>query len=155
MGGPALLTGLALAFGAAAHRPPPEPIRWRTDEAAALDESRRSGRPILVDAWADWCAGCRLLDRNTWSDPVVREEVQAHFVPLRLDVSTEGSAAEVRVRALDVSALPAILVCSSRGCDGAAPRSVGYVSAAEMLAFLRQSRTRYPHDESSNQAVRR
>ena len=141
MGVPVLVVGLAVGLGVAAHRPSPEPILWRTDEAVALDESRRSGRPILFDAWADWCAGCKLLDRNTWSDPAVREEVQAHFIPLRLDVSTEGSAAEVRVRALDVSALPAILVCSSRGCDGAAPRSVGYISAAEMLAFLRRSRT--------------
>ena len=98
---------------------------------------------MLLDAWADWCAGCRLLDRNTWSDPAVREEVQAHFVPLRLDASTEGSAGEVRVRALDVSALPAVLICSSRGCDGA-PRSVGYVGAAEMLGFLRQERARLP-----------
>jgi thiol:disulfide interchange protein DsbD len=143
MGMPALLVGLVVALGAAAHRPAPDPIRWRTDEAAALDESRRSGRPVLLDAWADWCAGCRLLDRNTWSDPAVREEVQAHFVPLRLDVSTERSAAEVRVRSLDVSALPAVLICSSRGCDGA-PRLVGYVGAAEMLAFLRQERARLP-----------
>jgi thioredoxin:protein disulfide reductase len=140
-----LLAGLAVAVEVAAHRPPPAPIRWRTDEASALDESRRSGRPLLVDAWADWCAGCKLLDRNTWSDPRVREEVQAHFVPLRLDVSTEGSAAEVRVRALEVSALPAILICPVPGCDPAAPRSVGYVTAAEMLAFLRQSRTRSPN----------
>lgn len=139
---PALVGLVAALVGAAAPRPAPAPIRWRSDEGAALAEARRSGRPILVDAWADWCAGCKLLDRNTWSDPRVRDEVQAHFVPLRLDVSSEGSAAEVRVRALDVSALPVVLVCSSRGCDAAAPRSVGYVGATEMLAFLHESRTR-------------
>ena len=140
IGAHALLALLAGVLGAAANRPVSAPIRWRTDEAAAVAESRRSGRPILLDAWADWCAGCKLLDRNTWSDPRVRDEVHAHFVPFRLHVSSEGSAAEARARALYVSALPALLVCSPRGCDPAAPRSVGYVGATEMLGFLRQSR---------------
>jgi thioredoxin:protein disulfide reductase len=141
-GARAVLVLLVPILAAPGRRPASTPIRWRTDEASAVAESRRLARPLLVDAWADWCAGCKLLDRNTWSDPRVRDEVEAHFVPLRLDVSAEGTAAEVRVRALEVTALPAVLICPPRGCDPAVRRSVGYLKAAEMLAFLRESRRR-------------
>ncbi|HEY1416867.1 MAG TPA: thioredoxin family protein [Myxococcaceae bacterium] len=113
-------------------------IPWRTDEARAREEAARSGRPILVDAWADWCAGCKLLDRNTWSDRRVQDEVRARFVPLRVDLSAEGTDTELRIRALGVSALPAVLLCPASACDADARRLVGYAGPDEMLAFLRR-----------------
>ena len=115
-------------------------IPWRTDESQASAEAARSGRPLLVDAWADWCAGCKLLDRNTWSDRRVQAEVAARFVPLRVDLSVEGTSAEARMQALGVSALPAVLLCPASRCDASAPRLVGYARPEEMLAFLRSLR---------------
>ena len=132
------LLAAALVSGGAGGEP--GSIPWRTDETRALAEAARSGRPLLVDAWADWCAGCKLLDRNTWSDPRVQREVVAHFVPLRMDLSAENDAAEMRMRALRVSALPAVLLCRTSACDAGARRLVGYASPEEMLAFLRGSR---------------
>jgi len=118
----------------------PATIPWRTDEKQAFAEAARSGRPLLVDAWADCCAGCKLIDQNTWSDRRVQEEVAARFVPLRVDLSVEDSATEARMQELGVSALPAVLICPPARCDARAPRLVGYARAEEMLVFLRRSR---------------
>jgi thiol:disulfide interchange protein DsbD len=115
------------------------PIRWRTDETGAIAEAARTGRPLVVDAWADWCAGCKLLDRNTWSDRRVQEEIAARYVPLRIDLSTQDTTSVARMSALGVSALPAVLLCPATGCDAAAPRLVGYARPEEMLVFLRSS----------------
>ena len=133
----ALVVLAAAILGAEPGPRPPAVIGWRTDETAALAESLRSGRPLLVDAWAEWCGGCKLLDLRTWSDPGVRGEVQRRFVPLRVDLTEEGTIAETRMRALGLTALPAVLICMSRGCNATSPRAVGFRGPAEMLAFLR------------------
>jgi thiol:disulfide interchange protein DsbD len=138
--GRAGLLVLVAAGLVAGREPPPPSIEWRLAEAAAIAESQRTARPLLVDAWADWCGACKLLERNTWSDPRVRREVASHFVPLRLDFSDDGPSTERLQRAYGMTALPAVLICSPEGCDAVAARSVGYVGPAEMLDFLTRGR---------------
>jgi len=133
-----LLAGLALlGLGAAGarSRPPAGPIAWLDDEERAFDESQRTGKPILVDAWAEWCTACKLMDRNTWSDPAVQRKVRDRFVPLRLDLTEESQATTARSERYGVEGLPTVLACRAPGCTPRA-RLTGYFKAAELLDFL-------------------
>jgi thiol:disulfide interchange protein len=120
-----LQSGCAAAGGAA-----PGPIAWLHDEGRAVEQARASGKPLLIDFRADWCGACKMLDAYTWSDPAVRAEVAARFVPLQLDLTNEedegvhGLAERYRV-----SGLPTIVAGDQR--------LVGFVRAKEMLAVLR------------------
>jgi thiol:disulfide interchange protein DsbD len=105
------------------------PIHWLEDEAAARALSRSTGRPLLIDFRADWCSACKMLDRSTWSDPAVRTEVAARYVPLQIDVTAEDDLASERTRRYGVSALPTVLVGGRR--------LSGFVRAKEMLEALR------------------
>ena len=130
------LVGL-LALGRSAWVPQVEPIRWLGDEAEAKAESQRTGMPLLVDAWAEWCAACKLLDRHTWSDPRVQRKVREGFVPLRLNLSAVGPATDAQMLAYRVDELPTVIACLPRACAaGSAPRVTGYLPPDEMLGFL-------------------
>ena len=104
------------------------PIVWLHDEARARDLARASGRPLLIEFRAKWCGACELMDRHTWNDPAVQEEVAARFVPLEMDFDTR----EDRARRFHVRELPTILLVSSR-----TRRVSGFVGPGEMLKFLR------------------
>ena len=102
---------------------------WRHDEAQAVAESRRTGKPLLVDFRADWCGACKMLDADTWADPAVRAEIEAHYVPLQIDMTAEDEATNKIAERYGVAGLPTILVGTRR--------ITGFVRPAAMLAALR------------------
>jgi thioredoxin:protein disulfide reductase len=132
---------LGPAAGGARTSTDAEQIHWVLDEEQAFVESSRTGKPVLVDAWAEWCTACKLMDRGTWTDPAVRREVARHFVPLRLDFTEEAPRSDPRKDTYGVQALPTVLCCRARGCPPAsARRAIGFLRPAEMLAFLEGQR---------------
>jgi thiol:disulfide interchange protein DsbD len=133
----ALLGLLTLAFACTRPSRPAGPIAWLHDEAQGFSESQRTGKPILVNASAEWCTACILLDRNTWSDGRVQREVTERFVPLFIDFSVEGPKTDAQRETYGVVGLPTLLLCRPPGCSASAShRSIGYLGPSEMLAFL-------------------
>ena len=90
-----LALALLLAGSAGEHPAPPTvAIKWERKFDEALREAKRTGKPLVVDFWAEWCGWCHRLERTTYADPTVIRRRQ-NFVAVR--VNTEGSRRELEV----------------------------------------------------------
>jgi thiol-disulfide isomerase/thioredoxin len=113
------MTGaLALALflaGAAREAPaaPPPSIKWEKSFDLALRKAKATGKPVIVDFWAEWCAWCHRLDASTYVDPWVVRKAQG-FVAVKID--TEGSRKEQAIaERYQVRTLPTIVFLSPEG----------------------------------------
>src|SRR5258706_745021 len=144
-----LLGGVGLRFGwAGAPRGEASAVQipWVRDEKAAVQQSRATGKPLLIDFFAEWCAACKELDVHTWTDPVVAKEVSDHFVPLKIDGTEESEQTEELYKKYNVPGLPTVLMVACRddrppecAVPGDGPtRVTGFLPAPEMLERLRR-----------------
>ncbi|GEM_PF-1580775 len=84
-------------------------VRWLTDYRKAEDLSARSGRPLLLDFRADWCAPCKRLERS-FEAPEVRRLLQK-VVPVRIDVDKQERLADE----FGVSGIPHVVLQAPGG----------------------------------------
>jgi len=82
------LLGLVVAMGTLflAFKPtntPPTP-EW-VDMAQAQQQARHEGKLIWVHVYTNWCAWCKVMDKQAHRDPKTVAYLNAHFVPVRLD----------------------------------------------------------------------
>lgn len=82
-------------------------INWHSSMTVAAREHERTGKPILLYLYADWCPYSRQMDRQTWSDPDVAQRAQ-EFVCVRIDVESEEGKAIVQ--RLNIQAFPTTIV---------------------------------------------
>ena len=104
---------------------------WRTDFDAALAEARSSGRPVLVDFYADWCPPCLAMKHDVWPDPEIGRAVSTGFVALQVDVDRQPDLAA----RYEVESIPTVLVIDA---EGRVLRSASFLSRGGLLEFLRR-----------------
>lgn len=65
-------------------REKPAKIEWLTvEQAFALNQQQP--RKILIDVYTDWCGWCKVMDRQTYTDPRVVEYINKNYYAVKFN----------------------------------------------------------------------
>jgi thiol-disulfide isomerase/thioredoxin len=99
------------------------------DFTTALERATGERKLLLVDATAEWCGPCHMMDRTTWVDPAVVAWLGDHAFAIQVDVDAQKDVA----RELNIQAMPTIIAfVEGKEFD----RVVGAKKPKELLAWL-------------------
>ena len=130
----------------------PDRVRW-TDFGSGIKRAEGEGKPLVVTFIAEWCGYCKQMDRTTWKDPRVIENL-ADVVAVRVDVEEikprNGHAGSDLAARYGVRGTPALLLLDPQGRVLA--RADGYRDARDTLAWL-DGALRRPRGASDPEAL--
>ncbi|MDR0728815.1 MAG: DUF255 domain-containing protein [Prevotellaceae bacterium] len=78
-----VLTGFAQTTPAPA-TPVTAPVKWYSIDEV-LELTSKNPKKIFIDVYTDWCGWCKVMDRNTFTDPRVAAYLTAHFYPVKFN----------------------------------------------------------------------
>jgi thioredoxin-related protein len=59
-------------------------IEWMTMNEA-LKAQEKEPKKIFADIYTDWCGPCKLMDKNTFTNPDLAQYVNTHFYPVKFN----------------------------------------------------------------------
>ncbi|MDE3269676.1 MAG: thioredoxin family protein [Pseudomonadota bacterium] len=134
----AILLGASIfAFSQKLTAPPVQTsIVWLTDEQQAVQQARLQNRPLLIDAWAEWCERCKQMDAYTYTDERVAARINAHWVALKIDFTLNSEVnSELRER-YGILSLPTTIFLPAADDLNSKTNITGYLNADEMLRLM-------------------
>jgi thioredoxin-like negative regulator of GroEL len=76
-----------------------EDVDWLKDWKDAFRIAKQERKLVFVDYYADWCAPCRMMEREVFPTPAIQARLR-EYVLLRVDVDHPGPGVKLRTRAL-------------------------------------------------------
>jgi thioredoxin:protein disulfide reductase len=101
-----------------------------------LARARSEGRPVMIDFFAEWCAACKELDRETYPAPEVIEEAE-RFVNVKIDATHGDDALDALMERFGVEGLPTVAFVSSTGEILPKPRVTGFLAPRPFLEVMK------------------
>lgn len=60
------------------------PVKWMSFEEA-VKKSETQKRKIFIDVYTDWCGWCKVMDKNTFTDPKIARLLNEEFYAVKFD----------------------------------------------------------------------
>jgi len=100
--------------------------------------AKAAGKSVMLDFYADWCVSCKEFDKYTFSDPRVIAAL-SDTVALQADVTANSDSDQLLLKRFNLIGPPGIIFYDNQGNELAAHRVVGFMSAEEFAAHIKQA----------------
>jgi len=87
---------------------------WKNYSETEFKMAIESGKPIIIDFYADWCAACHELDQHTFSRSEVQEQTQ-NFVLFRFDATKDSPELQALKKKYKIQGLPTVVFHAPNG----------------------------------------
>lgn len=120
----------------AAERPLPfKPVKGLAGLNREIELAVASGKPVMLDFYADWCVSCKEMEKKTFADAGVRQML-ANVVLLQADVTANDAEDQALLKRYGLFGPPSILFFGSDGQERRDRRLMGFLEANEFRAHL-------------------
>ena len=99
--------------------------------------SANTGKPVLLDFYADWCVSCKEMEKYTFSDPIVAD-LMSRFTLVQADVTKNTPDDKALLERFGLFGPPAILFFQPGGSESSEFRVMGYMKANKFASVLEQ-----------------
>jgi thiol:disulfide interchange protein DsbD len=110
-------------------------VRSSADLDAALAQAARSGKPVMLDFYADWCVSCKEMEKLTFTDPRVRAKFD-NMVLLQADVTANNPDDKALLKRFRLFGPPGIIFFGKDGAETPGGRVIGYQNADRFLSSM-------------------
>ncbi|HWA83016.1 MAG TPA: thioredoxin fold domain-containing protein [Fimbriimonadaceae bacterium] len=118
---------MALALGAYAAE-----INWAKGYEGAKNESKTTGKLLMIDFYTDWCGWCKKLDADVYPDASVVKQSE-NFVPIKLNAEKDADGIRL-AKKFNITGYPTILFIDAN--ENLAYKIVGYSPAPQFADAL-------------------
>jgi thioredoxin-related protein len=64
-----------------------ETINWLTIDQA-LEQHKKNPKKFFFDVYTDWCGWCKVMDKNTFTNPVIIKYMNKHFYAIKFNAES-------------------------------------------------------------------
>ncbi|MFH1005648.1 MAG: DUF255 domain-containing protein [Bacteroidota bacterium] len=61
-----------------------EKIKWMTFQQA-IEKSKKKKKKIFIDVYTNWCGWCKVMDKNTFTNPVIIKYMNEKYYAVKLN----------------------------------------------------------------------
>ncbi len=106
--------------------------------SSALSVAVSDNRLIILDFYADWCAACKELDENTWSNREVKDTLSKTGIMVKLDFTRTSKAGSELQQKYGVKGLPTVIILNKNG--KALTRFSGFLKPEPFLKLFNEAK---------------
>ncbi|HEX7151935.1 MAG TPA: cytochrome c biogenesis protein CcdA [Thermoanaerobaculia bacterium] len=111
-------------------------VEWTTYEEQALAKAKATGKPVVIDFYADWCLPCKELDEKTFPDKRVASELD-RFVRVKADLTApDDPRTQALTKQYQILGVPTIVVIDPTGQERTDLRLTGFEGPEKFASRL-------------------